>query len=61
MGAVPMTSIKKRLLILELVAAGQMPLDEARRRRAEILQRSRRGRILLRIERAERIAGDAPR
>jgi hypothetical protein len=56
-----MTSIKKRLLILELVAAGQMPLDEARRRRAEILQRSRRGRVLLRIERAERIVGGAPR
>jgi polyhydroxyalkanoate synthesis regulator phasin len=53
-----MTSTTKRLLlILELVAAGQMPLDEARRRRTEILQRSRRGRILLRIERAERIVG----
>jgi polyhydroxyalkanoate synthesis regulator phasin len=60
-GTKAMTSIKKRLLILELVAAGQMPLDEARRRRAEILQRSRRGRILLRIERAERIVGGAPR
>lgn len=59
-GAVPMTSTKKRLLILELVAAGQMRLDEARRRRAEILRRSRRGRMLLRIERAERIVGGAP-
>jgi hypothetical protein len=49
-----MTSTKKRLLILELVAAGQMPLDEALRRLAEILQRSGRGRILLRIERLER-------
>lgn len=55
-----MTSIKKRMLILELVAAGQMPLDEARRL-AEILQRSRRGRMLLRIERAGRIVGVAPR
>jgi polyhydroxyalkanoate synthesis regulator phasin len=51
-----MTSTKKRLLILELVAAGQMPLDEARRRRTEILQLSQRGRILLRIERIERTA-----
>jgi hypothetical protein len=56
-----MTSAKKRLLILELVAEGQMPPDEARRRRAEILQRTRRGRRLLRIERIERIVGDAPR
>ena len=56
-----MTSIKKRLLLLELVAARQMPLDEARRRLAEILQRPRRGRMLLRIERADRIVGDAPR
>jgi hypothetical protein len=46
---------KRLLLLLELVAARQLPLDEARRRRAEILQRSRRGRLLLRIERAERI------
>jgi hypothetical protein len=48
--------MKKRLLILELVASGQMLLDEARRRLAEILQRSRRGRILALIERAEREA-----
>jgi hypothetical protein len=50
----PKAGIKKRLLLLELVATRQMPLDEARRRRTEILQRSRCGRILLRIERAER-------
>jgi hypothetical protein len=48
--------MRKRLLILlELVSAGQMPLDEARRRRTEILQQTRRGRLLLRIERAERM------
>jgi hypothetical protein len=45
---------KRLLLLLELVAARQMHLDEARRRRAEILQRSRRGRLLLRIERIEK-------
>jgi polyhydroxyalkanoate synthesis regulator phasin len=54
-----MTSTKKRLLILELVAAGQMPLDEARRRLAEILQHPkihprRSARLLARIERASR-------
>jgi hypothetical protein len=46
-----MTSTKKRLLILEL---------EARRRRAEILQRSRRGQMLLRIEHIEREAARCP-
>jgi hypothetical protein len=47
--------MNERLLLLDLVAAGQIPLDEARRRRTEILQRSRRGRLLLRIERAEHL------
>jgi hypothetical protein len=42
-------SRKKLLVLLEQVAARQLPLDEARRRRTEILQRSRRGRLLLRI------------
>jgi hypothetical protein len=54
-------STRKRRAICEAVIAGALPLDEARRRRAEILERSRRGRILLRIERAERIVGGAPR
>jgi hypothetical protein len=48
-------ALKERLLL----AAGQLPLAEARAKRTEILQRSRRGRLLLRIERAERIATDA--
>jgi hypothetical protein len=51
----------KRLAICEAVFAGDLTIDEARRRRAKILQRSRRGRILLQIERAERAIGDAPR
>ena len=54
-------SITKRLALCEAVLAGEVTLDEARRRRTEILQRSRRGRMLLRIERAERIVGGAPR
>jgi hypothetical protein len=53
-----MNELKKWLLLLELVAARQMPLDEARRRRTEILRQSRRGRLLLRIERAEHLVSD---
>ena len=49
-------SIRKRLAICEAVIAGTLSLDEARRRRVEILQRSQRGRMLLRIERIEREA-----
>jgi hypothetical protein len=48
-------SVKKRLGVCESVMTGALTIQEARRRRAEILQRSRRGRLLLRIERAERI------
>jgi hypothetical protein len=48
-----MSELKKRLVLLEQVATGHMPLDESRRRRTGILHRSRRGRLLLRIERAE--------
>jgi hypothetical protein len=47
-------ALKERLLRAEQVATG--PLAEARRRRTEISQRSRRGRLLLRIECAERSA-----
>jgi hypothetical protein len=47
-------SLKKRLLLLELVATGQLTLAEARAKRTEVLQQTRRGRLLLRIERAER-------
>jgi polyhydroxyalkanoate synthesis regulator phasin len=53
--------MSERLAICEAVLAGKLTVEEARRLRAEILQRSRRGRILLRIERAERIVGGAPR
>jgi hypothetical protein len=41
-----MNALKKRLKLLELVAARRMPLDEARR--------ARRGRLLSRVERIER-------
>jgi hypothetical protein len=47
---------KQRLATCESLMVGALTIEEARRRRAEILQRSRRGRILLRIERAERLA-----
>jgi hypothetical protein len=47
-------ALKERLLLAEQVATGQLTPAEARRRRTEILQRSRRGRLLLRIERIER-------
>jgi hypothetical protein len=53
-----MTSIKKRLLLLELVATGQLPLEEARGRRAEILRQTRRGRLLLRLERVEHLVSN---
>jgi hypothetical protein len=51
-----MSGISERLAICEAVLAGELTLDEARDRRDKILQRSQGGRLLLRIEQAERIA-----
>jgi hypothetical protein len=53
-------ALKERLLLAEQVATGQMPLDEARRRRAEILKQTRCGRLLLRIERIEKAVKICP-
>jgi hypothetical protein len=47
-------ALKERLLLAEQVATGQMPLAEARAKRTEILKQTRRGRLLLRIERIEK-------
>jgi polyhydroxyalkanoate synthesis regulator phasin len=47
-------ALKERLLLAEQVATGKMSLDEARRRRTEVLRQTRRGRLLLRIERIEK-------
>jgi hypothetical protein len=54
-------SSRERLAVCEAVLAGKLTVEKAWRLRAEILQRSRRGRELLRIERLERAIGDAPR
>jgi hypothetical protein len=47
-------ALRERLRLVEQVATGQLTLAEARRRRTEILQQTRRGRLLLRIERIEK-------
>jgi hypothetical protein len=47
-------SLKKRLGICEAVIAGKLTVEEARQRRVEVLRQTRRGRLLLRVERAER-------
>lgn len=51
----PMTAnIRARLEIAEALLRGELSGEEARARRTEVLKRSRRGRLLLRIERIER-------
>jgi hypothetical protein len=47
-----MMSIDERLDICEALMAGRITIEEARRQRASILRRSRRGRVRLWIERA---------
>jgi hypothetical protein len=47
-------AVRARLEVIEALLRGELSRKEARARRAEVLQRSRRGRMLLRIERIER-------
>lgn len=55
-----MSDIRARLEVAEAVLNGILSPKEARARRAELLQRSHRGRLLLRIERIERAAVQLP-
>jgi hypothetical protein len=51
-----MSSIRARLEVAEALLRGEVSPEEARVRRSELLKRSRRGRLVLRIERIERAA-----
>jgi hypothetical protein len=46
------SSTRARLEVAEALLRGELSPEEARVRRAELLKRSRRGRLLLRIEKA---------
>jgi hypothetical protein len=48
------SSTRARLEVAEALLRGELSPEEARRRRTELLKRSRRGRMLLRIERIEK-------
>jgi hypothetical protein len=52
------TTMRARLEVIEALLRGEVSREEALRRRAELLQRSRRGQLLLRVERIEREAND---
>jgi hypothetical protein len=51
------SNIRARLEVIEALLRGELSRKEARARRAKVLKRSKRGRMLLRIERIERGIG----